>query len=199
MRSSNKGAWFAGPIDVSRLRTGEVDMTRLSMKWIGVAALAIWSVSCSQSDVGITTAVKSRLAADDEVKAYQIDVDTRDKIVTLTGTVDTARAKTRAVEIARLEKGVFQVTDNITVTPSAPPVPTDASLTAAVKTKLGADTSLSGSRITVDTLDGVVTLSGEVRSQAEKDVAVRLARDTAGVREVNDRLVITSVKSTSRR
>src|SRR5687768_13204344 len=101
-------------------------MARLSMRWMVGAALAIWSVSCSQSDAGITTAIKGRLAADDEVKAYQIDVDTRDKIVTLTGTVDTARAKTRAVEIARLEKGVFQVDDKITLTPGAPKPPTDA-------------------------------------------------------------------------
>jgi hyperosmotically inducible protein len=163
-------------------------MTRLSMKWIAMAAVAIWSVSCAQSDGGITTAIKSKLAADDEVKAYQIDVDTRDKIVTLTGTVDTARAKTRAVEIARLEKGVFQVDDKITVAPGAPPVPTDASLTAAVNAKLVADTTLSGLKIKVDTLDGVVTLSGDVRSQSDRDVAVRLARETAGVREVNDRL-----------
>ena len=165
-------------------------MRRLSMRLMAVAALAICAISCSQSDAGISTAIKTRLAADDEVKAYQIDVDTRDKIVTLSGTVDTARAKTRAVEIARLEKGVFQVTDNITVTPSAPPVPTDASLTAAVKAKLAADSTLSGLKINVDTLEGVVTLSGEVRSQSEKDVAVRFARETAGVREVNDRLVL---------
>ena len=164
-------------------------MTRLSMKWIAVAAVAIWSVSCSQSDAGITTAIKGRLAADDEVKAYQIDVDTKEKIVTLSGTVDTPRAKTRAVEIARLEKGVFQVEDKITLTPGAPKPPTDASLTAAVNAKLVADTTLKGLKIKVDTLDGVVTLSGDVRSQSDADVAVRLARETAGVREVNDRLV----------
>lgn len=167
-------------------------MRRLSMRLIAMAALAIWSISCSQSDAGISTAIKSRLAADDEVKAYQIDVDTKDKVVTLTGKVDTARAKTRAVEIARLEKGVFQVTDNITITPGAPPTPTDASLTAAVKAKLAADSTLSGLKINVDTLDGVITLSGDVKSQTQKDTVVRFARDTAGVREVNDRLVITN-------
>jgi hyperosmotically inducible protein len=66
----------------------------------------------------------------------------------------------------------------------------DATVTSTVKTKLLADTTVAGLRIDVDTLDGVVTLSGEVRSQREKDVALRLARDTVGVREVNDRLVI---------
>jgi osmotically-inducible protein OsmY len=45
-------------------------------------------------------------------------------------------------------------------------------------------------KINVDTLDGVVTLTGDVRSQAEKDTTVRLARETTGVREVNDRLTM---------
>jgi hypothetical protein len=39
--------------------------------------------ACSQSDAGVTTAVKSKLIADDTVKAYKMDVDTKDKIVTL--------------------------------------------------------------------------------------------------------------------
>jgi hyperosmotically inducible protein len=162
------------------------------MKWIGVAALAIWSVACSQTDAGITTAVKSKLAADDQVKAYQIDVDTKDKIVTLNGTVDTAEAKTRAVEIARSQKGVVDVVDNVAVTAAGPMVMSDAdaTLTAAVNAKLADEATLSERRIDIETLDGVITLKGELRSQAEKDTALRLARETSGAREVQDRLVV---------
>ena len=79
-------------------------MSRLQMKWIAAAVLAIWSVACSQTDAGITTAIKTKLAADDQVKAHQIDVDTKEKVVTLSGTVDNAQAKMRAAEIARAEK-----------------------------------------------------------------------------------------------
>jgi hyperosmotically inducible protein len=165
-------------------------MSLQRIRGIAAAVITAVCVGCSASDAGITTAIKTELAADDEVKAYQIDVDTKEKIVTLTGTVDTARAKTRAAEIARLQKGVFQVIDNVTVTPAAPPPIPDAALTAAVKTKLLADTATSGLKINIDTLDGVVTLSGDVRSQTEKDVAVRLTRETTGVREVNDRLTV---------
>jgi hyperosmotically inducible protein len=165
-------------------------MSRQRIRAIAVAVMAALCVGCAASDAGITTAIKTELAGDDEVKAYQIDVDTKDKIVTLTGTVDTARAKTRAAEIARLQKGVFQVIDNVTVTPAAPPPIPDAALTAAVKAKLLADTATSGLKINVDTLNGVVTLSGEVRSETERDVALRLARETTGVREVNDRLSV---------
>ena len=68
---------------------------------LGLLAAAVIAVGCAQTDAGITTKVKSKLAADDTVKAYQIDVDTKEKVVTLSGNVDSAAAKDRAAELAR--------------------------------------------------------------------------------------------------
>jgi hypothetical protein len=85
---------------------------------IGAAAL-MFTVACGQSDTGISTSVKTKLAADDTVKAYQVDVDTRDRIVTLTGEVETSAAKDRAVMIARETEGVRDVIDRITVNDTA--------------------------------------------------------------------------------
>ena len=52
----------------------------------GIVAMATMiTAACSTTDSGITTAVKSRLAADETVKAYRIDVDTKDKVVMLRG------------------------------------------------------------------------------------------------------------------
>jgi hyperosmotically inducible protein len=79
------------------------------------AVAMVVAIGCAQSDPGITTAVKSKLAADDTVKAYQIDVDTRDRVVTLSGTVETPAAKEQAVLIARQTDGVRDVVDQITV------------------------------------------------------------------------------------
>jgi hyperosmotically inducible protein len=79
------------------------------------------TVACSQSDPGITTAVKSKLAADDTVKAYRIDVDTKDRVVTLSGEVDNAVAKARAVEIARGVEGVREVVDNTAIVAGVTP------------------------------------------------------------------------------
>src|SRR5262245_37398489 len=89
--------------------------------WLSAAVLAVATVACSQSDAGITTAVKSKLAADDTVKAYQINVDTKRQIVTLNGKVDDARARTRAIELAKATKGVLDVVDNLTVASAAAP------------------------------------------------------------------------------
>ena len=66
----------------------------------------------------------------------------------------------------------------------------DAGVTAVVKTKLLADTMVRGLKIDVDTRGGVVTLSGTVRSAAERERAVAVARGTDGVKDVVDKLAI---------
>ena len=175
---------------------------------VGVAAL---TVACAQTDAGITTNVKSKMAVDDTVKAYQVNVDTRNGVVTLTGDVDSPLAKERAVQIARNTDGVRDVVDNITVTESAPtgglydrddagrtgnigdsnePLTGDPGITAAVKSKLLADSMVSGLRIDVDTSDGVVTLTGNVKSSAEAERAMMLARKTEGVKRVVNNLKV---------
>ena len=85
---------------------------------LSTAAL-LGTVACAQSDPGITTSVKAKLAADDTVKAYQIDVDTSNHVVTLTGAVETAAAKDQAMMIARRTDGVRDVIDHLTVNPGA--------------------------------------------------------------------------------
>jgi hyperosmotically inducible protein len=171
------------------------------IRWIAPLAVVLLTAGCAQTDTGITTAVKGKLAADDQVKAYQIDVDTRDKVVTLSGSVDTPAAKSRAVDLARNTDGVTSVTDNITVggalgsaTPAMPDAQqatlSDGGITATVKSKLLGDPDVSGLKIDVDTRDGVVTLKGQVRTQAERDEAIRLTREVDGVKSVQDQLTV---------
>jgi osmotically-inducible protein OsmY len=66
----------------------------------------------------------------------------------------------------------------------------DGEITAAVKTKLLGDKAVGGRKIDVDTEKGVVTLTGTVTSAAEKAEAIRLAKTTAGVHSVVDKLTI---------
>lgn len=60
----------------------------------------------------------------------------------------------------------------------------DARITGAIKAKLVGSKELSSLSISVNTTDGVVTLSGSVNSMEEISKAVLLAMDTEGVREV---------------
>jgi hyperosmotically inducible periplasmic protein len=204
-------------------------LQRLSM--IASAAALVVTAACAQTDSGITTAVKSKFAADNTVKAYQIDVDTANHVVTLTGTVDSPAAKDKAVVLARQTDGVTDVVDRITVdqagaaptsgelrreageaaddtkeaakeagrdardaasdaTQRTGEVVSDSAITAAVKSKMLADTTAPGLKIDVDTKDGVVTLNGTVRTKAEADRAMALARETNGVKRVVNNLKI---------
>jgi hypothetical protein len=78
-----------------------------------------FTVGCAQTDAGITTKVQAKFASDDMVKAYQIDVDTKDHVVTLTGDVESSAAKERAVQIASTTEGVRNVVDNLVVRDTA--------------------------------------------------------------------------------
>jgi len=66
----------------------------------------------------------------------------------------------------------------------------DASITSEVKTKLLADPKVGGLKIDVDTKDNVVTLTGQVNSVEEKNEALRLAKNSAGVKRVIDKLTV---------
>jgi hyperosmotically inducible protein len=61
------------------------------------------------ADAWITAKVKSELATAKNVKASDIDVDTSDSMVTLSGMVSTSSEKTRAVNLAKAVKGVKSV------------------------------------------------------------------------------------------
>lgn len=203
-------------------------MTRQKLfGWLGaVAVAATMTAGCSQTDPGITTAVKSKFASDDVVKANRIDVDTKDKVVTLKGEVQSAAARARAVELAKSTEGVRDVVDSLTIVPEAAATSGraedeareaardtkeagreaarkageagrdtgglmgDAGITSAIKTKMLADTTVSGLQIDVDTKDGVVTLTGDVKTTAEKRRAVQIAKDTDHVKSVKDQLKI---------
>jgi osmotically-inducible protein OsmY len=66
----------------------------------------------------------------------------------------------------------------------------DTTITTRVKTAMLNDPAVGGLSIDVDTFKGVVTLNGRVKSQAEKDQAIALARRVDGVAEVKDALQI---------
>ena len=66
----------------------------------------------------------------------------------------------------------------------------DTTTTTRVKTAMLNDPAVGGLRIDVDTFKGVVTLSGRVKTQAERDQAIAIARRTEGVVEVKDALQV---------
>jgi hyperosmotically inducible protein len=66
-------------------------------------------------DTAITTKVKSAVLAEPGLKTLQIGVDTKDGVVTLSGTVDTPVLKERAMQVAQQVDGVKSVVDNLAI------------------------------------------------------------------------------------
>ena len=116
------------------------------------AVVLAFTVACSQSDAGITTAVKSKLAADDTVKAYKVDVDTHNKVVTLTGEVDTSAQREHAVMIARNTKGVADVIDQLRVSPTAATTGVEIDVDHSLKSDVerGADATADAAKRAAD-------------------------------------------------
>ena len=75
------------------------------------------------------------------------------------------------------------------VTHTTRTAPDDAYITTRVKTALLNDAEITG-RIDVDTVGGVVTLSGSVKTAAERDKAIALARKVTGVTDVKSALQV---------
>lgn len=66
----------------------------------------------------------------------------------------------------------------------------DAGLTAKITSKMALDDTISARRVDVDTRGAVVTVSGTVDTEVQRERALRLARETDGVTSVVDRIEV---------
>jgi hyperosmotically inducible periplasmic protein len=167
-------------------------------RWIIAAAvlvLAAGTMACSStqttgeqmSDAWITSKVTARMTADPEVNPFEIDVDTTDGVVRLSGMVETETQRSEAVEIARNTEGVKRVDNDIQIgEPTLRENIDDAWISTKVKSKLVADPDINKFNIDVDVLQGVVTLSGTVKTTYARANAEELARRTEGVVDVKN-------------
>jgi osmotically-inducible protein OsmY len=71
----------------------------------------------------------------------------------------------------------------------------DATITTRVKARFAKDPTVSAMRIKVETMKGAVQLSGNAKSEAERDQAVQLARSVPGVTDVKNNIQIESASS----
>lgn len=108
-------------------------------------------------------------------------VDGPDLSVGTTGRVNTEKAKQVGADVGAKTAEVAN---------RAGAVLSEGALTAKIKSKMALDDLVQARAIDVTTSGHVVTLSGSVRSAAERDRAVQLAKETEGVTQVVDRLTI---------
>jgi hyperosmotically inducible protein len=154
-------------------------------------------VASEADDLRIHATLETKLAESDQLSALAINTDVEDGIVTLQGDVETDAQRELATEMARSISGVREVDNRLNVTSVDPGIAervasnaTDAAITTSVKTRLLASDNTSGLAIDVDTDDHVVTLTGQVDSKTERELAGLVAANTSGVNRVINELEV---------
>jgi osmotically-inducible protein OsmY len=157
---------------------------------VGCASSMV-SKSTQQADEGVTSVVQSSLEASDKVKARQVDVETREGVVYLTGVVDTEEARREAGRVTWRTEGVSGVVNDLTVGEMTVGAwADDVLISSKVKSKLIANSEIKAGDIDVSSSQGVVTLIGRVSSKIISSDAERIARGTKGVTDVNNELLV---------
>ena len=152
---------------------------------------AVYDAKRELSDSWLTARTKIALFADERVKGRQVSVETRNRVVTLYGKVDSEEAKAVATEIAGHVEGVWSVKNEIEVVSPAQRKRVDVQdkdLAKSVKHMLSMDPQLKKGDIDVRVDAGVVTLRGEVPTIVASARASEVVREVPGVKSVKNEL-----------
>ncbi|OOF14779.1 transporter [Salinivibrio sp. PR919] len=148
-------------------------------------------------DAWIDGKAETMLLVNTNLNNFDIDTDVEQGVVILTGQVDTELDKSLASGLVEKIDGVSGVKNELTVSQQASQAAdlgqtvVDTKIAASLKTSLLLDPDISGTNIEVSVDDGVATLSGEVRSDAARDLAILMAENAQDVERVVDNLEIT--------
>lgn len=143
------------------------------------------------SDSWLTSKAKIALFADDRVKGRQVNVETKNGVLTLRGKVDSAEAKSAAESIAKGVDGVKSVKNELQVvapTDRATVDANDADIKKAVENSFAKEPRFS--KIDVRADRGTVTLTGDADGITTSARASEVARNVPGVRAVKNDITV---------
>jgi len=168
-------------------------MKRIHSIFVMVAAVALLAFSvpaqASKTDSRIESSAKKSYVFKTYLKNDAIKIQSRDGVVSLTGTVSEESHKSLARDTVSELPGVKSVDNRLEVKGEIPSKNTDTWLTTKVKTTLLFHRSVSA-MTEVNTKDGIVTLQGKADSQAQKDLTTEYVKDVEGVKGVNNELTV---------
>lgn len=168
---------------------------------LAIAAASNTAVADTITDARQETQIWTTYALSPYLRAHDLKVVVHDGKATLTGSVGEDINRNLAKQIALGVKGIKDVENQIVVQPDyIPPqrssersfgeVIDDATITAAVKSKLLWSKYTDGMSVDVDTRLGRVTLKGKADSDAASELAHNFAMNTHGVVSVKNELMV---------
>jgi osmotically-inducible protein OsmY len=161
------------------------------------------------SDARREAQIWTTYATNPHLHAFDLKVEVKGNNATLNGKVQSGAAKDLAEQIALGVEGIKHVDNRLLVDASYEPpkragsersfgeIVEDATITASIKSKLLWNSHTDGLDIHVDTNNCQVTLTGNVASSMEKDLAGRIAKNTHDVVGVNNQLALSGKPGTT--
>jgi len=150
------------------------------------------SLFASDTDDRIESTAKQSYVFKTYLKGDDIDIQAKDGVVTLTGTVSEESHIPLARETLASMPGVKSVDNKLEVKGEVPAAFSDAWVITKVKTTLWFHRNVSAAKTEVFAKDGIVTLRGEASSGAQKDLTTEYARDVEGVKNVINEMTLLS-------
>lgn len=151
-------------------------------------------IKSDKSDTWLKMKIKTALLFHSNVRASKTEVSVENGVVTLKGKAQSQAQKELTTEYTKEVEGVKEVKNEMTIAEPAADTTgekiDDASITAQVKMTLMMHKSTGAIRTSVTTNNGVVTLSGQAKNDAERDLATKLAEDVEGVNNVINKMTV---------
>lgn len=160
-----------------------------------VAAVAALFVSgaplrASETDERIESSFKNSYVSKVYLKDDAVKAESKNGVVTLTGTVADDSHRVLAEETAAGLPGVTQVDNKLATKAEAAAKNSDAWIGGKVKLALLFHRNVNARKTDVDVKVGVVTLKGEASSLAQKELTTEYAKDVDGVKEVRNEMTV---------
>lgn len=157
-----------------------------------VSALLVTSGSlrATETDDRIESSAKKSHVFKTYLKDDAIKTQSKNGVVTLTGTVAEASHSSLAQNTVESLPGVVSVDNQLKIKDASPAEHSDGWIGTKVKTTLLFHRNVRATKTDVNVKDGVVILSGEAASLAQKELTTEYAKDVEGVKEVKNEMTI---------
>ncbi len=147
-----------------------------------VDSVTVRGAGAATADTAVETLVQQALQRDPYVSRYELGVDVKDGVVSLTGTVRQRYEKNHARRVVENLSGVTAVSDDMEVDTDAAPM-TDQQILTAIERKLYWNPWMADADINVEVEDGVAIIRGMVHGWFERNLVQEMAKE-AGARGV---------------
>jgi osmotically-inducible protein OsmY len=149
----------------------------------------------SKMDNRIEASAKKSYVFQTYLKGDDIKIQSKDGVVTLTGSVLEESHKSLAQETVAELPGVKKVNNQLEVKGDRPAANSDLWLGTKVKTTLLFHRNVNGFKTEVSVKDAIVTLRGDAASEAQKELTTEYAKDVEGVKDVKNEMTVSAAST----